>query len=57
MDFWIALAIVIFGWMIPVLHIGLSDVVTARQKSWWILAVTVGSWFGWLGYLFKARQQ
>ncbi|AZQ09978.1 MULTISPECIES: hypothetical protein [Shewanella] len=55
MDFWIALAIVIFGWMIPVLHIGLSDVMPARKKGWWILAVTFSSWFGWLGYLVKAR--
>ncbi len=55
MDFWIALAIVIFGWMIPVLHIGLSDVTPPRQKGLWILAVTLSSWLGWFGYLVKTR--
>ncbi|HAJ99233.1 MAG TPA: hypothetical protein DCM62_04335 [Bacteroidales bacterium] len=50
----IALAIIGFFWLLPILIILGSRKTTGREKFAWILAVVFISWFAWIFYLLLA---
>ena len=52
--FIIALAVVIFIWLLPVLIIVSSKKTSGREKLAWLLAVFFISWFAWIFYMLIA---
>lgn len=41
-------------WLIPILHIGLSNKTRGAEKLAWLLAVVFISWFAWVFFMLLA---
>jgi hypothetical protein len=50
----IALAIIGFIWLLPLLFIASSSKTTGSEKLAWIIAVIFVSWFAWIFYMLLA---
>jgi len=50
----LALGIIAFVWLLPIVSILFSSKSTGGEKLAWILAVIFISWFAWIFYLLLA---
>lgn len=50
----IFLPILVILWLIPILHIGLSNRTSGAEKLAWLLAVVFISWFAWVFFMLLA---